>query len=279
LVFISVAVLTLLLCYRLTETIERQPRIAQHKVVSANKLPRAGDNGKISERDRYARDLLPHAWDSGILVPEVDRHPLVRQRAEVELLRLELEKARSELAQISKPLREDLTSSTVDAEIAPDETLVTGGYPTADGRYELTFLTPRSISIADGKDVIEVKASVLSVGQDFAKAHNLNALSTNARNTLQHAEAWKQTETTKTLRAASSSDEASLLSAPTITTPPETPCTIALLDQSGAGYSLSVTASRKPNGNFQIQSHIEKTSKTEPSAPLWSVSSQPASPH
>lgn len=133
---------------------------------------------------------------------------------DIERLRRELKTTKAELEKLSRPLAQDILSSTVSAEISPGETLVTGGYKTADGNYEITFLTPRSVTLSDGREAIEVKSQVLSVGSEFVQENDLETLVTNARNTLQHAEAWKQDDTDATLASASNAEGADVISPP-----------------------------------------------------------------
>ena len=115
-----------------------------------------------------------------------------REREDMNKLRRELETARVQLEKITRPFGQNVLSSTVNAEITPSETLVTGGYRTADGNYELTLITPRSVTLEDGSEGIEVGCKILSVGSEFVEAQGLETLATNAKNTLQHAEAWTQ---------------------------------------------------------------------------------------
>ena len=197
------------------------------------------------------------------LVQEVDRSPMKGQGFEIENLRRELASAKVELARLSKPLHEDILSSTVNAEIREGETLVTGGYMTANGNHELTLLTPRSVVLEDGRKVIEVEAHVLSVGAEFTKAHGLDKLVTNARNTLQHAEAWTKPGTDETLAAATAAggEEAELVTFPNVRTAASQPFKI-----STGEYSFEGTFSRNPDGGFSIKSHIERSSQAEPDA-------------
>ena len=183
-----------------------------------------------------------------------------RQGSEIENLRRELASAKVELAGISKPLHEDILSSTVNAEIREGETLVTGGYMTANGKHELTLLTPRSVVLEDGRKGIEVEAHILSVGTEFTKAHGLDKLVTNARNTLQHAEAWTKPGTDETLAAATAGGdgEAELVTLPNVITAASQPFKI-----STGEYSFEGTFSRNPDGGFSIKSHIERSSQAE----------------
>ena len=186
-----------------------------------------------------------------------------REREDIKDLRRQLETARAQLERITRPLEQDVLSSTVNAEINPGETLVTGGYRTADGNYELTLLTPRSVTLEDGREAIEVDGKVLSVGSDFVGAHGLETLATNARNTLQHAEAWMQDDVASTLAAARDAEGAGVLSSPKVITLPSTSFTVSIGEADGAQFSFEGTVARSPSGSFAIQSRVERTPKAE----------------
>lgn len=185
-----------------------------------------------------------------------------KEREEIKNLRRELEATKAELEKITRPLGQDVLSSTVNAEIRPSETLVTGGYRTADGNYELTFLTPRGVILEDGREGFEVNAQVLSVGPEFVEAHGMGALATNARNTLQHAEAWMQDDVARTFSAARDAEGVAVLSSPKVITLPSTSFTVGIGETDGAQFSFEGAVARSANGNFAIQSRVERTPKT-----------------
>ena len=83
--------------------------------------------------------------------------------------------------------------------IQADESLVTGGYKTANGNYEMTIITLRRVQREDGREMIEIKSKIFSVTQEFVAENDLESITTNARNTLQHAEAWNSAAVTETL--------------------------------------------------------------------------------
>ncbi len=167
------------------------------------------------------------------------------------------------MEKITRPLGQDVLSSTVNAEINPGETLVTGGYRTADGNYELTLLTPRSVTLEDGREANEVAGKVLSVGSEFVETHGLETLATNARNTLQHAEAWMQDDVARTIGAARDVQGVGILSSPKVVTLPSTSFTVSMGETDGAQFSFEGTVARSPSGSFAIQSRIERTPKAE----------------
>lgn len=185
------------------------------------------------------------------------------ERDDIERLRRELKSATAQLERITRPLGQDVLSSTVNAEINPGETLVTGGYMTADGNYELTLLTPRSIVLDDGREAIEIGANILSVGSAFAEAHGLETLTTNARNTLQHVESWMHDDVTETLRAANDAEGVALISSPKVVALSSTSFTVSIGEVDGAQFSIEGSATKNPSGSFSIQSRVERTPATE----------------
>lgn len=188
------------------------------------------------------------------------------ERDEIKKLRRELETAKAQLERITRPLGQDVLSSTVRAEINAGETLVSGGYRTADGDYELTFFTPRSITLEDGREAIEVESRVVSVGSGHVDAHGLGSLATNTKNTLQHAEAWMQDDVKGFLAAAGESEGINILASPKIVTLPSSPFTLSIGDAGGAQYSLEGNVAKNANGSFSIQSRVERTPLAEQAA-------------
>ena len=142
--------------------------------------------------------------------------------------------------------------------IQADESLVTGGYKTANGNYEMTIITLRRVQREDGREMIEIKSKIFSVTQEFVAENDLESITTNARNTLQHAEAWNSAAVTETLTSASTSEGANITSSPTIIAPPSSPFKIMMGHTDGQGYSLEGTIEITPDGGFSIESRIER---------------------
>ena len=186
-----------------------------------------------------------------------------RESKEVDDLKRENEALKGQLEKISRPLGQDVLSSTVNCEIKPGETLLTGGYMKADGKYEMTFMTPSSVTLDDGTEGIKVSARMLSVESDFVSANGLETLATNAKNTLQHGEAWKQDDVAKTMQAASKTDGAEIMSAPSITARLSQPFTLSFGEAGRDQFTIDGTVTRSPNGSYAIQSRIERTPKAQ----------------
>ncbi len=225
---------------------------------------KASSTGHAKSRERLESDVSGSHEKSPVSAVTRRTTDPKREAEEVKVLRRELETVKAQLEKISRPLGQDVLSSTVNCEIIPGETLLTGGYMTADGNYELTFLTPRSVTLKDGSEGFEVKCIIFSVGSDFVEAHGLEKFATNAKNTLQHGEAWKQDEVIKTFQAASKTDGAGVLSTPTVTGRASTPFTLSFGGAGVAQFTIEATVARSSNGNFAIQSRVERTPKAEP---------------
>jgi hypothetical protein len=188
---------------------------------------------------------------------------VVTENPEADRLRRELKNAYAQLEKLDKlsaPLSKEMFSSTVDVEIAAGETLVTGGYKRADGKYELTFMTPTTVTMEDGTEMIKLFSRVLAVDSEFVKANGLGTLATNARNTLQHAEAWNQEEMTATMKAASQNDNSEFTSPPAILTSPSSskPFTLNMGEPGKASYSIESTIGKTATGGFAIKARVER---------------------
>lgn len=190
---------------------------------------------------------------------ETKRRSKKPEKEEVESLKRELDITRAKFDKITRPLQQDVLSSTVNAQIKPGETLVTGGYRRDDGNYELTFVTPRSVTLEDGREAIEISSKIISVGAGFVASQGLDSIATNARNTLQHGESWMQDDVQKTLTAAAGTDGVRLMSSPKVTIFPSAPFTLNLMEEDGTEFSIEGTATKQPDGSFAIQTRVERT--------------------
>lgn len=218
---------------------------------------------QVSNQQKKDRETANAPYLTDNTSPVVSKTRRIPEESQVEeRLRRELEVTQSELDQISRPLHEEMLSSTVNASIRPGETLVTGGYMTADGRYEMTFLTPKIIT-QDGNERVELKSQVISIDGEFAKTHGMETLATNARNTLQHAEAWEQSDATKIITAARNDGGATLTSSPSITSALGQPFEISMGASGGIRYSLGGSVDLSPDGNFAVRVRIENAAESE----------------
>lgn len=186
----------------------------------------------------------------------------VSKRSEVAELRDELERAQSELQMLARPLNEnDVLSAAVNAVVGQGESLVTGGYQLADGRYELTFITPKGVDQAGrspGTDQILIEARSMVVDDAFVEESGLGTLATNARNTLQHAEAWSGDDVFNTFKSASEAEGVEMSASPTVVSRPNEPFKVEMIDSEGKGYLLSGEADFMPDGSFAVKARAER---------------------
>ena len=179
--------------------------------------------------------------------------------SEVAQLRRELDRANQELARLSRPLNEHILSSQVNVEIFEGESLVTGGYQRPDGLYELTFLTPRNLMLENDSEAIEVESQIVSIDPGFVQAHGLQTLATNARNTLQHAEAWQSEDVAATIASVPSGMRSENVFVHRSVVLPSKPFSVEMGDQLGQFYKLNAIVDISDTGSYLIQSRIERT--------------------
>jgi len=129
---------------------------------------------------------------------------------ELEKTRKKLKALEAELADITRPMRKNVSSSTVSATLNYGETLVTGGFQESDGSYSFTFLTAEPVELADGQQTNRFMYKRLSLSKESMEQVGLDTLATNARNTLQHAEIWSASDVEKTLTEFASNSETSM---------------------------------------------------------------------
>jgi hypothetical protein len=127
-----------------------------------------------------------------------------RLRAELAALREQLtrlastqRRAQTQLDVLRRPLDQDIASSTLKATLRPGEVVVTGGYRTTDGRRMFAFVSP--VGSASAGSGLAVRAEFVELTEAQTQAAQLNNLTTNAANTLQHGEVWLADEVATTL--------------------------------------------------------------------------------
>ena len=224
------------------------------------------NSAQNADRDQEAGAVpTDSAGPSRLRSGDDGRGPLRRKvstRSEVSELRGELEKTKGELELLSRPLNEnDVLSAAVNAVVAKGESLVTGGYKLADGRYELTFITPKGVDMtgqSPGSDMIVFEARSILADDAFVKLGALETLATNARNTLQHAEAWSGDDVFNTFKSASEAEGVDMDSLPNVTARPNEPCRVEMMDAEGRGYLLNLEADFLPDGSFAVKARAER---------------------
>ena len=175
---------------------------------------------RLSGADR-TRALVSEAEETaaqpGALSSARSRRRLYSSRdEELGVIREALENREAELAQISRPFTTDASSSYVKAELAADEALVMGGFQTADGKYLFTFITPQMIHSEEGRGAIQMQSRVFAVPEETVEAMGLETLATNARNTLQHAEAWASSDAADVWRELRETKGVEMLTTPIV---------------------------------------------------------------
>jgi len=104
--------------------------------------------------------------------------------------------------------------------------------------------------------VIETRSLV--VGDAFVEVSGLGTLATNARNTLQHAEAWSGDDVFNTFKSASEAEGVDMNSSPTVVSRPNQPFKVEMVDSEGKGYLLSGEADFLPDGSFAVKARAER---------------------
>lgn len=161
------------------------------------------------------------SWPSGSIGGEA----LLRLEREKALLQAELNRTKSELAQaqaelssLKRPLEEDVVSSSLSAELKPGEVLVTGGFQTADGAVQLTFVEPVVLRGANGKDQVTFSTRQVAIDAALVDELGVSSLQTTAGNVLQHGEAWSAEDYREFMSEVSQHLRTVVLTSPKITT-------------------------------------------------------------
>ena len=190
--------------------------------------------------------------------PDGTRHDLAKESRQQEL--------QGRLDEITKPLEQDIASSMFNAKVSETQSVVTGGFPTADGRSQFTFLTPNRIAMADGSEAIRIDARTVAVNPDATRDNGLGSLATNARNTLQHAETWEDQDLKVTLDQLAQTHGADLLAMPRVIIKPGQDFSIMISSgEYGSHYSISGSADFAATGaGFIIKARIEQKDSTAP---------------
>lgn len=87
----------------------------------------------------------------------------------------------------------------------------------------------------------------------------LAVIATNAKNTLQHAETWEESDVSNTMETLKKSGRCDRMSGPTIMTRPGSEFTIAIGSNETDSYVLKGTATPSPSGSgVLLQTRIEQ---------------------
>lgn len=180
--------------------------------------------------------------------------PLARARKE------HLESVEEQLEEISAPLAGDMASTMFHADVKEGQSVVTGGYQTADGRNQFTILKPSLIRGPNGATQIRIDSKIIAVSQDDAARTGLTTLATNAKNTLQHAESWEEADVSSTMEKVRNSTGSDYLGQPTVVVEPGQKFTIGMTSDEHDSYTLAGTAELSPTGSgVVLKARIQQT--------------------
>lgn len=169
-----------------------------------------------------------------------------------------------QLAEISAPLNEDMKSTMFHTEIPAGRSIVTGGYQTSDGRHQFTILKPRVVRTASGREQIELDSNLIAMSAEDTGRSGLDTLATRARNTLQHAESWEESDVSSTMEILRESAGSENLGAPKVVLEPGQDFTIQMTSDDRSSYTLSGTATLAADGSgVVLKARIEQKEKTE----------------
>ena len=221
---------------------------------------------ELEQRDSKAGSMsVPSAVlgkQTGTTEPSAAPSPRATRRADDPLEQARKEhtaQIEKQLDEISAPLAQDMASTMFKAEVKPGQSIVTGGYKTPDGRNQFTVLKPQLIRDASGQDSIRIDANIIGMGAEDITATGLDSLATNAKNTLQHAETWEESDVSNTMETLKKSGSSDRMSGPTIMTRPGSEFTIAIGSNETGFYVLKGTATHSPSGSgVLLQTRIEQ---------------------
>jgi hypothetical protein len=216
----------------------QQSRIRSLQRINADPGEAAGANARQPSTPVDLREPSPTAGQN-----RRSEDPLARARQE------RLESVESELEQISAPLVEDMASTMFNADIKEGQSLVTGGYQTADGRNQFTILKPSVIRDSNGHELIQIDSKLIAVSQDDTGQSGLDSLATNAKNTLQHAESWEESDVSSTMERIQNSTSSEYLGEPRVIVVPGQEFTIQMSSDDRNSYTLAGKAELSPNGS------------------------------
>lgn len=212
-------------------------RVAAPADIAAEARPARED--LLRERERLAREL------------EELQARLDAARGELARSDAALRRSEAQLADLRRPMEQDLYSSALRAELRSGEVIVTGGYRLADGRRLYAFARP-VVQPEDG--TIRIDGDFLTLTEDTGRLVGLDSLATNAANTIQHGEVWVPGEMEEVMAAAGDGPGTSLVSYPAATVRPGDAASIEV-----DGLRLKITPTLHPDGdNMEVDLRLEQ---------------------
>jgi regulator of replication initiation timing len=215
-------------------------------------------NSRSQELKKEATENFDNAGASQVasLTEENDRlNDELNQLREALAKAQEEEQMREEqVDELLNPFDEDILSSTLKTTVGKDEVLVTGGYQTADGKFQYAMVEPVLDQLADGRKAIRMQTRQYAITPERMKELGLDSLSTNAGNTLQHGEIWTAAELKKLNQSIAESKGVELMAAPQMTVLPGSYAEIMV-----GKYRMSTTPGISEDGSgFDIELRIEQ---------------------
>lgn len=159
--------------------------------------------------------------------------------AELSQTKAALKRAEAELEGLRRPMEEDVVSSAVQATLEEGEVLVTGGFQTADGLVQFTFVEQKVKRGANGAEVVEFSGRQVALTPEVVTEMGLDSMMTTAGNVLQHGEAWSRDEYEALVAELAETSGVDLISAPRVTTALGAQATIAINE-----YQMALSAER-----------------------------------
>lgn len=167
--------------------------------------------------------------------------------------------AEAQLAEISSPLTSDMASTMFNADVKAGQSVVTGGYQTSDGRNQFTILKPRVVTDRNGGKQIEIDSNLIAMSPEDTKRSGLDSLATNAKNTLQHAESWDESDVSSTMDMIRNSADSEHLGQPKAIVGPGQSFSIQMTSDDESGYTLKGTAELSQDGSgVVLKARIEQ---------------------
>jgi RNA polymerase sigma factor (sigma-70 family) len=165
------------------------------------------------------------------------RARLATAEAERDAREKALSSTREKLAELRRPMENDMASSALRASVQPGETLVTGGYRMSDGRRLFSFVQPEIGTNGSVRFVNRITA----LTETAAAAVGLASLTTDAANTVQHGEVWAPGEMARVLRDLSKTEGSDVITSPNIVTLSGHQAIMTIGQQDGEQISLRLT--------------------------------------
>lgn len=153
---------------------------------------------------------------------------------------------------------------TIDGAIMAGETLVMGGNVGRDGGHELTFVTPTTFRLDDGREGVRLEMRVIQGGTRFVDESGLRSLSANAISGIQVAEGWTGDRLQQFLEGLDQFDGVTVVTGPSVIAVAGEPFSLRRDGADGSSYSIRGIISPNHEGGFAIRSDLQRTLTSVP---------------